>query len=52
MEDTREAAKRLIEEGLTLVPAHPLGKHPIVNWRMYQERSPDEAEINHWMSSA
>ena len=52
MEDTREAAKRLIEEGLTLVPAHPLGKHPIVNWRMYQERSPDQAEINHWMSSA
>jgi hypothetical protein len=51
MHDPRDEARRLIEEGLTVVPAHRLQKHPLVNWRKYQEKDPVEGEVEHWLTS-
>lgn len=51
MHDPREEARRLIEEGLTVVPAHRLQKHPLVNWRKYQNTDPVEGEVEHWLTS-
>ena len=50
-EGAREEARRLIEEGLTVVPAHPIEKRPLVPWKRYQEEPPSEAETNHWLST-
>ena len=49
--DPRIEARRLIEEGLTVVPAHRAQKHPLVNWRKYQESDPVEGEVEHWLTS-
>lgn len=47
----REEARRLVEEGLTVVPAHPIEKRPLVPWKRYQDEPPAEEEVNHWLST-
>ncbi|BAQ89998.1 bifunctional DNA primase/polymerase [uncultured Mediterranean phage uvMED] len=50
-EGAREEARRLVEEGLTVVPAHPTEKFPVVPWKRYQEKPPSEDEVNHWLTT-
>ena len=50
-QEAREEARRLVEEGLVVVPAHPIEKRPLVPWKRYQEEPPSEAETNHWLST-
>ena len=50
-EGAREEARRLVEEGLTVVPAHPIEKRPLVPWKRYQDEPPTEEEVNHWLST-
>nr|BAR19614.1 bifunctional DNA primase/polymerase [uncultured Mediterranean phage uvMED] len=50
-EGAREEARRLVEEGLTVVPAHPVEKRPLVPWKRYQNEPPSDDEVNHWLST-
>lgn len=48
-----DEALALIEEGFTVLPAHPINKMPLLNsWRQYQEREPTSDEYAYWTSSA
>ncbi len=48
----RDEAHRLWEEGLTVLPAHPRDKHPVVSWRQWQDEDPPEHLVAEWLSSA
>ena len=47
-----DEALALVEEGFTVVPAHPVKKLPLVKWAVFQEREPTEDEYAYWTSSA
>ena len=48
-----DEALALIEEGFTVLPAHPVNKMPLLSsWRQYQEREPTSNEYAYWTSSA
>ena len=47
-EDRNEIARALIEEGLTLVPAHVAGKYPLVKWQRYQTEDPEPGVVDSW----
>ena len=46
----QEEARRLVEEGLTVVPAHNTKKHPIVSWQRHVEEPPTEEEYEIYFS--
>ena len=48
LEDRIEIARSLIEEGLTLVPAHVAGKYPLVKWQRYQTEDPEPGVVDSW----
>ena len=39
------AALQALDAGLRPIPVEPGGKKPLVEWRVFQERSPNEDEI-------
>ena len=45
----REEAQRLIEEGLTVIPAHPVRKHPLVPWAQWQTEDPPDHLYERWL---
>ena len=49
MASAREEAQRLIEEGLTVIPAHPVRKHPLVPWAQWQTEDPPEHLYERWL---
>ena len=49
MASAREEAQRLIEEGLTVVPAHPIRKHPLVPWAQWQTEDPPDSLVERWL---
>ena len=48
----KEEAHRLWEEGLTILPAHPLEKRPLVSWHQWQNSEPPDSLVNEWLSSS
>ena len=50
--DRREKALALHEEGLTIVPAHPIEKRPLVDWARFQHQDVTDELIELWTSSA
>ena len=48
LEDRREIARALIEEGFTVVPAHVTEKRPLVKWQQYQESDPNSEVVDGW----
>ena len=49
MVSARDEAQRLIEEGLTVIPAHPVRKHPLVPWAQWQTEDPPEHLYERWL---
>ena len=47
----RDEAARLWEEGLTVVPAHPQRKHPVVPWARWQNEAPPDNLVEEWLHS-
>ena len=47
-----EKARALFEEGLTVIPAHPQQKVPLVNWQKYQGKEVSTDEFEYFASSA
>jgi len=47
----RDEAARLWEEGLTVVPAHPIRKHPVVPWARWQHEQPPDDLVDEWLNS-
>ena len=45
----QEEAQRLIEEGLTVIPAHPIRKHPLVPWAQWQTEDPPDHLYERWL---
>lgn len=45
-------AQALHEEGLTIVPAHPTEKRPMVDWARFQHQDVTDGMMIHWTSSA
>ena len=50
--DRREKALALHEEGLTIVPAHPIEKRPLIDWARFQHQDVTDDLIGLWTSSA
>ena len=50
--DRREKALALHEEGLTIVPAHPIEKRPLIDWARFQHQDVTDDLIELWTSSA
>ena len=47
-----EMAWDLWQRGLTVLPAHPIQKRPLVSWERYQVEEVSEDLMNYWTSSA
>ena len=47
-----EMAWDLWQRGLTVLPAHPVQKRPLVSWERYQVEEVSEDLMNYWTSSA
>ena len=47
-----DAAWDLWQRGLTVLPAHPVQKAPLVRWQRYQVEDVDEETMTHWCSSS
>ncbi len=47
-----DEALTLVEEGFTIVPAHPVKKLPLVKWAVFQEREPTSDEYAYWTTYA
>ena len=47
-----DKARALFEEGLTVIPAHPQQKVPLVNWQKYQGKEVSTDEFEYFASSA
>lgn len=47
-----EMAWDLWHRGLTVLPAHPIQKRPLVSWERYQVEEVSEDLMNYWTSSA
>jgi hypothetical protein len=47
-----DAAMRLLDAGLSVVPAHLALKYPAIRqWKPYQSKLPTRAEVNAWFSN-
>ena len=47
-----DAAWDLWQRGLTVLPAHPVQKSPLVRWQRYQVEDVDEETMQYWCSSS
>ena len=52
MSSRNETAWQLYERGLTVLPAHPTQKRPLVSWERYQVEDVPEDTMLSWMTSA
>ncbi len=43
-------AKKYLNQGLSLVPIHPKGKRPLIEWKEFQSRRATEEEIDTWFT--
>ena len=50
--DRKDWAWDLWQRGLTVLPAHPIQKRPLVSWERYQVEEVSEDLMNYWTSSA
>ena len=48
----RDEAHRLVEEGFTVLPAHPRDKHPLVRWQQWQNEDPPDNLVTEWLTSS
>ena len=46
----QDEARKLVEEGLTVLPAHRQKKHPAVAWARYVDTPPSDDEYEVWFS--
>ena len=47
-----EKARELFEQGLTIIPAHPHQKIPLIPWQKYQSKEVTVDEFEYFTSSA
>ncbi|MEM2168132.1 MAG: bifunctional DNA primase/polymerase [Candidatus Nezhaarchaeales archaeon] len=40
-----------LEQGLSVIPAAPLSKRPLLKWKQYAERRPSDSEVYLWFST-
>ena len=46
-----EYARYYVSHGLSVIPLKPRGKEPLVKWKEFQERLPNDEEIEKWFRS-
>jgi hypothetical protein len=46
---TADAARKYLQLGWVVLPVIPLGKRPLIQWQMLQQRHPSQGEVAFWL---